>query len=180
MLQSEKDYAWLLQARGPYVLISSSSNSYSSNMRGEARLAYENTLKMWGQLPQLSAKPEDRECCFRAVSNVFRVCWQSHQWGPILFVTCHCFLVCSKVICPVCHDVDSQLVLEPQEWWKVIFCKCSCLPAQRCYSANRWREIWCLRLFQVHLCCGLAAWELSERVFNPADLMVTDRQAFSA
>lgn len=46
MLQSEKDYAWLLQAYGPYVLSSSSINNYSSNMKGEARLAYENTLKM--------------------------------------------------------------------------------------------------------------------------------------
>lgn len=112
---------------------------------------------MWGQLPQLSATPEVRDSCWRAVSSPVWHTPTELQWGPVLLVTCCCFFLSSGVVCPVSHDVGSQLLPGPHERWKVIFLKGSYLPTLSCRSAGRSQEIWHLELFQVHLGCGWAA-----------------------
>lgn len=108
---------------------------------------------MWGQLPQLSASPDVWNRCFRAVSLPDWHTLTDLHWSPVLLVPCFCFLLCSGVICPVSHGADSQLVPGPHEWWKVIFLKGLCLPTQSWCSAGRSQEIWCLKLFKVHLGC---------------------------
>lgn len=96
-------------------------------MQEQARFAYENKLRRWGELPQLSVTPKVWNCCFRAVSSPVCHALTERRWGPVLLVTCCCFLLCSGVICPVLRDADSQLVPGPHQWWKVIFLKgCVC------------------------------------------------------
>lgn len=83
--------------------------------------------------------------------------WQSCSEVLSCLSLAAAFFLSSGVVCPVSHDVGSQLLPGTHEWWKVIFLKGSYLPTLSCCSAGRSQEIWHLELFQVHLGCGWAA-----------------------